>query len=317
MTRMLSFLLIFPLFCTQAWAIRGGPYDGLQWRGLSALAGTYGVAMRGMRQDGTTREWSTKTTEKPTDPLNPGQSEYANPDPATDDVVSTTAVLYLTVPATGICSGQILLFHKGLMYFGSTTGMVERRSMKITLLSELSHYSVYSGAVYTQRTVVDATSGSAAVQATGLGIVSNPRAILDFMLAGQIDLDISMDNFTGLVNLDGFANYVEVGSTTQTTQHFRRSILRDLTFISDTAGVVNSGNNAVQDVVPSPQAGLNGGISPVGDAGLSNTSVKLFNGVKLKATGARQSTDVTPAQTFITPSAGTNWQIGIPIAGGS
>ena len=317
MIRVLSFLLIFPLLCTQAWAIRGGPYDGLQWRGLSALAGTYGVAMRGMRKDTTSGQWSTKTTQKVTDPSNPELVEYENPDPSTGDVVSTTAVLYLTVPATGICSGQILLFHRGLMYFGSATGMVERRSMKVTLLSELSHYSVYSGAVYTQRTVLDAASGSAAIQATGLGLVSNPRAILDFMLAGQIDLDISMDNFTGLVNLDGFANYVEVGSTTETTEHFRRSILRDLTSISDKVGVVNAGNNAVQDVVPLPQAGANGAISPPGDAGLSNTNVTLFNGVKLKATGARQSTDVTPAQTFITPSAGTNWQIGIPIAGGS
>ena len=310
MIRVLSFLLILPFLCTQAWAIRGGPYDGLQWRGLSALAGTYGVAMRGMRKDATTKEWSTKTTERVSDLADPSASEFHDPDPSVDDVVSTTAVLYLNVPANGVCSGQILLFHKGLMYFGSTTGMVERRSMKITLLSELSHYSVYSGATYTQRTSLDLTSGSA--QGSQVGITAIPRAILDFMLAGQIDLDISMDYYTGLVNLDGFANYVEVGSNQNTTQTFRRSILRDLTEVTETNGVLNTTSNPVQNVVPTPEVN-----QTISGTGTPNDDVTLFNGVKLKATGARQSTDVIPAQAFIAPSAGTSWQIGIPVAGGS
>lgn len=262
--------------------------------------------MRGMRLDPASLEWSTKTTLTATG--------YANPDPSTDGVVSTTAVLYLTVPTTGICSGQILLFHRGLMYFGSATGMVERRSMKITLLSELSHYSVYSGATYTQRTSLDIFSGISAVQATGLGINANPRAILDFMLAGQIDLDVSMDYFTGLINLDGFANYVEVGSNQNTTQYFRRSILRDLTEVTEVNGSLTTSNNPVENVVSSPES-----IRTVqGDgSGTPNDVITRFNGVKLKATGARQSTDVTPQQAFISPSAATAWQIGAPIAGGS
>lgn len=304
MFRFLSLLLIAPLLCTHAWAIRGGPYDGLQWRGLSALAGTYGVAMRGMRPDDKTGQWSTKTTEKVVDPSNPEITEYVDPDPATDDVVSTTAVLHLTVPATGICSGQMLLFHMGFMYFGSATGMVERRSMKVTLLSELSHYSIYSGAIYNQRTTLPVDSGSTAIQATGVGISANPRAVLDFMLAGQIDLELSMDFFTGLINLDGFANYIEVGSNNKTTQHFRRSILKDLTSIREFNGTPDGGNDAVEQVVSLPE-------------GIPNISVTLFNGVKLKATGARQSTDVTPGQPFISPSAATAWQIGAPVAGGS
>lgn len=311
MTRVLSFLLLLPLLCTQAWAIRGGPYDGLQWRGLSALSGTYGVAMRGMRQDDTTKQWSTKTTNKPIDPTDPASlSSYYNPDPSTDSIVSTTAVLYLTVPATGICSGKILLFHKGLMYFGTATGMIERREMKITLLSELSHYSVYSGATYTQRTSLDVTSGSA--QGSQVGISAIPRAILDLMLAGQIDLDISMDSFTGLVNLDGFANYVEVGSNQNTTQFFRRSVLRDLTEVTETNGILNTTSNPVQNVVLTPEVN-----QTISGAGTRNDDLTLFNGVKLKATGARQSTDITPVQGFITPSAGTSWQIGLPVAGGS
>ncbi len=266
--------------------------------------------MRGMRKDATTQQWSTKTTEKATDPSNPGFTEYVNPDPATDDVVSTTAVLYLTVPATGICSGQILLFHRGLMYFGSATGMIERRSMKITLLSELSHYSVFSGAIYTERTALDVNSGSASVQGTGLGINSTPRSVLDFMLAGHIDLDISMDYFTGLINLDGFANYVEVGTTSSTTEAYRRSILRDLTMVDEYfTGTVNGGSlnirtSDIQKVLNASQS--TGSISP-----------DSTNGVKLKATGARQSTDVTPVQGFIAPSTGTSWQVGLPVAGGS
>jgi hypothetical protein len=264
-----------------------------------------------MRQDDTTKQWSTKTTNKPIDPTDPASlSSYYNPDPSTDSIVSTTAVLYLTVPATGICSGKILLFHKGLMYFGTATGMIERREMKITLLSELSHYSVYSGATYTQRTSLDVTSGSA--QGSQVGINAIPRAILDLMLAGQIDLDISMDSFTGLVNLDGFANYVEVGSNQNTTQFFRRSVLRDLTEVTETNGILNTTSNPVQNVVLTPEVN-----QTISGAGTRNDDLTLFNGVKLKATGARQSTDITPVQGFITPSAGTSWQIGLPVAGGS
>jgi hypothetical protein len=41
-----------------------------------------------------------------------------------------------------------------------------------------------------------------------------------------------------------------------------------------------------------------------------NTSLFVLNGVKLKATGSRQSTDTTPQRPFVTPTAGTAWQIG-------
>lgn len=312
MNQVLSILLILPLLCTQAWAVRGGPYDGLQWRGISALAGTYGVAMRGMRKDPATRQWSTESVGTMSDKDDPLSLKFSEPNPGVDDVVSTTAVLYLTVPTTGICSGRMLLFHKGFMYFGSATGMVERRSMKITLLSELSHYSVYSGATYTQRTSLNVDVLSANVQSTALGVNAVPKTILDFMLAGQIDLDISMDYFTGLVNLDGFANYVEVGSNLNTSQYFRRSVLRDLTEVTEVNGVLTTSNNPVENVISSPET-----TRTIQGTGTPNDDVTLFNGVKLKATGARQSTDVTPQQAFIAPSAATAWQIGAPVTGGS
>ncbi len=41
-----------------------------------------------------------------------------------------------------------------------------------------------------------------------------------------------------------------------------------------------------------------------------NTSLFVLNGVKLKAAGSRQSTDVTPQRPFVTPTEGTAWQIG-------
>jgi hypothetical protein len=320
MIKPLSFLLINILLCTQSWAIRGGPYDGIHWRGLSALAGTYGVAMRGMTKDPTTREWSTKTLKVEPDADNPDElAYYRTPNPGIDDEVSTTAVLYLTVPVTGICNGKVLLFHKGLMYFGTCTGLVERREMKISLLSELSHYSVLSGAVLNTREGAlnygqdSLTSYGGSIATAGLGVTAAPRTIVDIMLAGQIDLDITLDYYTGLINVDGFANYVEAGTSNNNTDPTRRSVLRDLV-IATGSGDTSSSSGQITTTLETMQR--NQLIQPANVTVLTDDG-DLFIGVKLKATGARQTTDVTPVSNFTPPSAGTSWQIGSPVAGGS
>ncbi len=352
--------MLIPLLSTQVWALRGGPYDSILTRSLTAIAGTYGVAMRGMRKDfknvSTHDNWTTTTTPKTADPSDPlSKIVYYEPDPGSDDIVSTTAVLYLTVPATGICSGKVMLFHRGLMYFGTTTGLVERRSMKITLLSELSHFTILSGATFGSRESFvtpptinpnldddddDNNDGNAVITSpnqtinvippapptgsptnaglgpdniSGLGVLATPKAIIDLMLAGEINLDISVDYFTGLINVDGFANYVEVGSDVHTEQipnygsdprdrrqGIRRSVFRDVVSMK-TETVTDGTSNSTTKVAMLDESRV---IQP------ENTSLFVLNGVKLKATGARQSTDTTPQRPFITPTASTAWQIG-------
>jgi len=366
MTRVLSLLMLIPLLSTQAWAIRGGPYDSVLSRSLTAIAGTYGVAMRGMRKDfknvSTHDNWTTTTTPKTSDPSDPlSEIVYYERDPGSDDIVSTTAVLYLTVPATGICSGKVMLFHRGLMYFGTTTGLVERRSMKITLLSELSHFTIMSGATFGSRETFVSTpavasnpnfannqnqlnnggtllatgsggtisflppdrtqtnSGLAPDTVAGLGVLGAPKALLDLMLAGEINLDLSVDYFTGLINVDGFANYVEVGSDDHTTnisnygshprdprQGIRRSVFRDVVTMKTEEPEIDpiTGQRAATTRTTVSMLDESRVIQP------ENTSLFVLNGVKLKATGSRQSTDVTPQRPFVTPTAGTAWQIG-------
>jgi hypothetical protein len=321
--------------------------------------------MRGMRKDlqnvSTHDNWTTTTTPKTSDPSDPLSGiVYYEPDPGSDDIVSTTAVLYLTVPATGICSGKVMLFHRGLMYFGTTTGLVERRSMKITLVSELSHFTIMSGATFGSRqtfvsdttvisnptfTINSGTNTGGTLLATGsggtvsflppsrtqtnaglapdsvagLGALGAPKALLDLMLAGEINLDLSFDSLTGLINVDGFANYVEVGSDNHTTnisnygshtrdprQGIRRSVFRDVVTMKAEEPEIDplTGQKADSTMTTVTMFDESRVIQP------ENTSLFVLNGVKLKATGSRQSADVTPQRPFVTPTAGTAWQIG-------
>ena len=89
MIRVLSLLMLIPLLSTQVWAIRGGPYDAFLSRSLTAIAGTYGVAMRGMRKDfknvSTHDNWTTTTTPKTSDPSDPlSEIVYYERDPGSD-----------------------------------------------------------------------------------------------------------------------------------------------------------------------------------------------------------------------------------------
>ena len=263
--------------------------------------------MRGMRKDLESKTWSTNTVEKTPDPNDPATTEYHTPDPGTDDSVSTSAVLYLTVPASGICSGKVLLFHKGLMYFGTSTGMVERRAMKITMLSELSHYTVLSGAIFNGRTGSvnygpdSFVSYGGSISLAGLGVTSTPRAMIDLMLAGQIDLSISMDYFTGLINVDGFANYVEVGTPEGNLEQVRRSILKDIVIATGSGQITSNDVLTTIDMVDQNRLIQQQSTSVVESA--------YRIGVKLKATGARQTTDTTAIPSFTTPAAASSWQI--------
>lgn len=232
---------------------------------------------------------------------------YRESDPANDNDVSTTAVLYLTIPNSGIVNGKIMLFHKGLMYIGTSTGMVERRRMSILMLSELTHSIVLSGTEYRETTANTNPTGtpqSSQSYFQGVGLYGTPRAVMDSMLAGQIDLNLSLNQFTGLISVDGWANYVEVGaeSPAPLSAGTLSSITRDMvtSLISVNNGAFSGGTWSMQSVekVRQPQ----------------NTKVNGLNGLKLKAEGSRNTTETVALANFIAPRSGTYWQIwgGIP-----
>lgn len=167
MKRVLSLLLLIPFLVTQAWAIRGGPYDSPLGISQAALSGTYGIALQG-----TVDADETQNT----------------------DAMSTTGALAISVPTSGMVTGRVLIFDKGLMYFGAGQGLVDPRSGSMKLLAQASHY-----------TVVNANNNAA-----------NP--MVDYILSGQINLNLDVDYFSGLIVASGdavFASYDTVPPSVQ------------------------------------------------------------------------------------------------------
>ncbi len=162
MKRVLSLLLLIPFLTVQAWALRGGPFDGLNGRSQSALAGTYGVVLSG--------NVLFNELDKNAAPVNP----------------ETTGIMAMSLPGAGMASGRILIFAQGLMYLGNAQGVVDQRSNKITLVSQVSHYVAHL--------VTD-------------GITRQSGVAVDAILSGKMDLQLSLDYFTGLIEVVGSAKY--------------------------------------------------------------------------------------------------------------
>ena len=178
MTRVLSLLLLIPFLVTQVWAGTGGPFDGAMGNSQTAWAGSYGLSLQGNEDAGV-------------------------------DAISTTGVLSLSIPLSGLTMGRILIFDKGLMYLGSTQGHLDPRSGKLKLLAQASHYTVLASYNNT----------------------FNP--VVDYILSGQLNLNLSADYFSGLIIANGdatFARYdpiaeaLTVRSSTTTTGSTKTNI---------------------------------------------------------------------------------------------
>ena len=152
MKRVLSLLLLIPFLVTQAWAIRGGPYESGVGTSQASLAGTYGISLQGTETAGV-------------------------------NCISTTGILTLAVPLGGLVKGSIVIFDKGLMYLGTSFGHLDVRSGKMKLLAQASHYAVI------------------AIQNT----MYTP--VVDYNLSGQVNLDLSVDYFSGLIVATGGATF--------------------------------------------------------------------------------------------------------------
>jgi hypothetical protein len=169
MKRVLSLLLLVPFLTVQAWALRGGPYDGLNGRSLSALAGMYGVVLTGNVE--------LNEAGLPKDPTKP-EEDPVNPE--------TTGVMVMSIPGSGMASGRILIFAQGLMYLGNAQGIVDQRSGKIALVSQVSHY--------VSRVATN-------------GLTTQSGIAVDAILSGKMDLALSLDYISGLIEVAGGAKY--------------------------------------------------------------------------------------------------------------
>ncbi|MCX8510779.1 MAG: hypothetical protein ORN83_03385, partial [Chthoniobacteraceae bacterium] len=193
MNRVLSLLLLVPFLITQVLTVapafaRGGPFDDLLSKSASALAGTYGVALTGVGDTTNDYQWqkSTKDPNNVTDVPNKGEvPTNASHLPASN----VTGVMAMSLPATGMATGRVLLFKEGLMYVGTAQGVLDSRSGKIRLLSQLTHYFLRIG--------TDGVQG-----ATNLETI-------DSMYTGQINLNLAIDYFSGLIEATGDARFSE------------------------------------------------------------------------------------------------------------
>jgi hypothetical protein len=98
----------------------------------------------------------------------------------------TTGVMTMVIPTSGMATGRVLMFAQGLMYLGNAQGTVDQRSGKITLMSQVSHYVA--------RTVSD-------------GITKQSGFTIDSVLSGKMNLSLSLDFFSGLIEVGGDAAY--------------------------------------------------------------------------------------------------------------
>lgn len=97
--------------------------------------------------------------------------------------ISTTGILVLSVPVAGLVKGALVIFDKGLMYVGTSFGNLDSKSGKMRLLAQASHYAVI------------------AIQNT----MYTP--VVDYNLSGQVNLDLSVDYFSGLIMASGEATF--------------------------------------------------------------------------------------------------------------
>jgi hypothetical protein len=98
----------------------------------------------------------------------------------------TTGVMTMAIPTSGMATGRILIFSQGLMYLGNAQGTVDQRSGKIALVSQVSHYVA--------RTVSN-------------GITKQSGVAIDAILSGKMNLSLSLDYFSGLIEVAGSATY--------------------------------------------------------------------------------------------------------------
>ena len=294
MKRVLSLLLLVPFLTVQAWALRGGPYDGLNGRSLSALAGMYGVVLTGNVE--------LNEAGRPKDPTKP-EEDPVNPE--------TTGVMVMSIPGSGMASGRILIFAQGLMYLGNAQGIVDQRSGKIALVSQVSHY--------VSRVATN-------------GLTTQSGIAVDAILSGKMDLALSLDYISGLIEVAGGAKYfrydpllARVVLDTNTSSAVNNAVSNQnknenqVSSLNSTAGqgatasqnknqnqVASENANAVQSATAAQNKNQNQVASENANANQTATATQNKNQNQVASENANASQTATATQSAATNTAATN-----------
>lgn len=100
--------------------------------------------------------------------------------------MSTTGVMAVSIPPYGFCTARVLVFNEGLMYLGSGQGNLEPQNKHLHLITQASHYAI-----------IDSLNQTLA-------------PVVDYILSGQVDLNLNVDYMSGVVSVKGkavFARY--------------------------------------------------------------------------------------------------------------
>jgi hypothetical protein len=308
MKRVLSLLLLIPFLVTQAWAISGGPYDSNVARSLSAYAGTYGVIMQGSSTDDD--EWNNKPENKAeiaagtaTESSAIGFLGFSVPRPGSRSSGTGGATGGAAGGATGgatasgsgntLTYASMLIFDQGLMYTGVGHGIIDIRSGKLALLSQATHY---------------------AVRVASNGITQTSAAVPDAILNGVVNLGLSLNYLTGLIEAEGKASFTRyetlLDESTTTTSTDGTVTNAQSTGVVVTVGADGS-NTSTVTTTNTDQLGNQVTVtkqlfdpSKVRQAGVPNGKPYLV----MSASGARQDPFDEGVFAISAPSAGTNFQ---------
>lgn len=306
MNRVLSLLLLVPFLITQALPVAPAWARGGPYDDMMSRSQSALAGTYGVALTGDNR-WLNPTAADGTTSPNPNSN--------------VTGVLALSLPTFGIATGRVLLFSRGLMYMGNAQGISDPRTGQLKLLSQLSHYFVRI-----------ATDGS----------TQSSSAVVDSIYSGQIDLQLTVDYLTGLIEAEGQARFSEyaplIGTVTQKTSSVTptstTSSNATTTGPNNTSAVSTSntsttvepdGSTTTTTTSTTNNGGSTSNASSATTASTSGSAVSNFYDttkqsksnlldLQMSASGVRQSPTVTNIGAFVAPTLATSFQIGEPTA---
>jgi hypothetical protein len=266
----------------------------------SAYAGTYGVYLQG------------------------NSSVAGNDFMSAANDATVVGVMTMSVPSSGFVSGRVLLFNAGMMYLGNAQGVLTAGNVqtpepaKLRLIQQMAHY--------TARTTYN-------------GVQKQGDVVVDLILNGTLDLKLSLNYFTGLVEVSGdgklykFETMLSAVKTDQQTN-------TDLTTTQNSTGVTSTNTSSTTETTTDASGAITTSTDTVTTTGPSSqtsstgsntrtTQTLLYDPLSVRqppaaagsqfinlttVTGYREDTAVAVVPPFAPPSEQTHFNIEIPVA---
>jgi hypothetical protein len=277
------------------------------WRGgpfelfivRSAYAGTYGVYLDGKSSVGSNDFMSA---------ANDG---------------TAVGVMTISVPGSGFVSGRVLMFNAGMIYLGNAQGVLRAGNVKspepakLNLIQQMSHY--------TARTTYN-------------GVQKQGDVVVDLILSGTLDLELSTNYFTGLVEASGggklykFETMLSEVKTDQETKTGLDSTQNNsgvtTTSTSSTTNTTTDASGATTTTIDTTTTTGPSSLTNETDSTTTTTQTLKYepNAVRqppvaassafitLAAIGYREDTTVAVVPPFAPPSEQTHFNIEVPVA---